>query len=76
MASSVIERPGLRSESHQRDHLQSFIASKQAYLDAKAAQQRAENAAQICKAAPAQKPVAVGEVCALNRSHLYFLEIG
>ncbi|KAG0601547.1 hypothetical protein M758_11G120700 [Ceratodon purpureus] len=61
MASSVIERPGLRSESHQRDHLQSFIASKQAYLDAKAAQQRAEHAAQICKAAPAQKPVAVGE---------------
>ena len=66
MASSVIERPGPRSESHQRDHLQSFIASKQAYLDAKAAQQRAEYAAEICKAAPSQKPIPVGEVCALN----------
>lgn len=66
MASPMIERPGLRSEGHQRDHLQSFIASKQAYLNAKAAQQRAEHAAQICKAAPSQKSVPVGEVCLPN----------
>lgn len=66
MASSMVERPGLRSENHQRDHLQSFIANKQAYLDAKAAQQRAEHAAQICKAAPSPKPIPIKEVCALN----------
>lgn len=66
MASSMLERPGLRSESHEQDHLRSFIASKQAYLDAKAAQQRAEHAAEICKAAPFQKANTGGEVCALN----------
>jgi len=67
MASSMIERPGQRSESHQRDHLKSFIASKQAYLDAKAAQQRAEHAAQICKSAPSPKLTPIKEVFAFAR---------
>lgn len=66
MASSMFERSGVRSENRQRDHLQSFIASKQAYLDAKAAQQRAEHAVQICKAVSSPKANPIKDVRALN----------
>lgn len=69
MASPMLERSALRSQTHQRDHLRSFIASKQAYLNAKTAQQRAEDVALSStgtKAALSLKPFPVAEVCAAN----------
>nr|XP_024360494.1 uncharacterized protein LOC112274886 isoform X4 [Physcomitrium patens] len=65
MASPMLERSALRSQTHQRDHLRSFIASKQAYLNAKTAQQRAEDVALSStgtKAALSLKPFPVAEV--------------